>query len=82
MVHHGRGRGEYADLEYPAHWVADVDAAMAEQRERLQSVWQDAARGDRTAPEALADRLRPIVRDALREVLRRRFPDARVLATG
>ena len=79
VAHHGRGRGEYADLEYPAHWVADVDAEMTRQRDRLQSAWREAARGDRAAPEAVADLVRPILRDALRDVLRRRFPDARVL---
>ena len=82
VAHHGRGRGDYADLEYPAHWVADVDAEMARYRDRLQSAWREAARGGREASESVADRLRPILRDALRDVLRRRFPGARVLGDG
>ena len=82
VAHHGRGRGDYADLEYPAHWVADVDAEMARYRDRLQSAWREAARGEHDAAESVADRLRPILRDALRDVLRRRFPGARVLGDG
>jgi hypothetical protein len=77
VAHYGRGRGQYADLEYPAHWAADVEAEMARHHERLQAVWRDAARGDRA--EGVADRLRPILHEILREVLRRRFPESTVL---
>jgi hypothetical protein len=79
VAHHGRGRGAYADLGDPAHWTADVDAELARQRERLQPVWRAAARAGRTAADDVAARLAPVLREALREVLLRRYPDARVL---
>jgi GTPase SAR1 family protein len=79
VAHHGRGRGDYADLEYPAHWAADVDAQVAQRREALHAAWRDAGRGGRGSAPVVADRLRPVVRESLRDVLRHRFPDATVL---
>jgi hypothetical protein len=80
VAHHGRGRGDYADLEYPAHWVADVDAQIAPRREALQAAWREAARGGRDAAPAVATRLRTVLGAILRDLLRRRFPDATVLS--
>jgi GTPase SAR1 family protein len=79
IAHHGRGRGDYADLDYPAHWAADVDAQLARRRDALHAAWRDAARGGRGSAPAVAERLRPELRDMLRDLLRRRFPDATVL---
>jgi hypothetical protein len=80
VAHHGRGRGDYADLEHPAHWVADVEAQMSQRADPLQDAWREAARGGRGAEPEVAQRLRPILRDALRDLLRQRFPGAAVLA--
>ena len=80
VAHHGRGRGDYADLEYPAHWAADVDAEIERRRPVLHAAWREAARGGRGAAPAAAERLRPVVRESLRTLLRQRFPDAAVLA--
>jgi Domain of unknown function (DUF3482)/50S ribosome-binding GTPase len=76
VAHHGRGRGDYADLDYPASWAADLDDTLAPRREALRAAWRDA----RGAGPAVAERLQPILRGVLRDVLRRRFPDAAVLA--
>jgi hypothetical protein len=81
VAHHGRGRGDYADVDYPAHWVADVDAQLASRRDALHAVWRDAAREGRGSAPAVTDRLRPVVGDLLYAVLRHRFPDASVVAT-
>jgi hypothetical protein len=80
VAHHGRGRGDYADLEYPALWAADVDAQLGLRREALQAVWRQAARGGRGSAGEVAERLRPVLREFLRDLLRRRFPAATVLA--
>jgi hypothetical protein len=80
VAHHGRGRGHYADLEYPAHWAAEVDAEIEARRPALHAAWRQAARGGRASVPAVAERLRPVVRQGLRDVLHRRFPDATVLA--
>jgi hypothetical protein len=80
VAHHGRGRGDYADLDYPAHWVADVDTRVALRLEALHAPWRQAARGGPGSTLAVTDRLRPVLRDIVRDVLRRRFPDATILA--
>jgi hypothetical protein len=81
VAHHGRGRGSYTDLEYPAHWTSAVDAQLAASQDALHAVWREAV-ADGSRPADIADRLRPVLRDALRDVLRQRFPDAAVLADG
>src|SRR5688572_7206362 len=78
VAHHGRGRGDYADVDYPAHWTADVDALLTRHREALRSVWSDAARDGRGSAAAVAERLRLLLRAALTDLLRRRFPEAAV----
>ena len=75
VAHHGRGRGDFTDVEHPAHWTADVEAHLARRSEPLQAVWRDAARGSATDT---APRLRPIVGDVLRDLLRQRFPGAHI----
>jgi hypothetical protein len=79
VAHHGRGRGEYSDLEYPAHWVAEVDVQLSIRREKLDAAWRDAALDTGTSSPAAAG-LRLALGDTLREVLRRRFPGATVLS--
>ncbi len=80
VAHHGRGRGDYADLDVPAAWVADVDEQLGRRREAFQAAWHEAARGARGAAPVVAERLRPLLADLLRELFRRRFPSAPVLA--
>lgn len=80
VAHHGRGRGDYTDLEQPAHWAADVDAQLAKRVDPLHAAWRDAARGGREAAAEIAPRLRPVVRAMLRELLHQRFPTATVLS--
>jgi len=80
VAHHGRGRGQYTDLEQPAHWSADVDAELAKRVDALHATWRDAARGGRGSAEETAQHLRPVVRAALRDLLRQRSPGASVLA--
>jgi hypothetical protein len=81
VAHHGRGRGSYTDLEYPAHWTSAVDAELAAHRDALHAAWPEAGR-EADGAEAAADRLRPVLRDALRQVLRQRFPGAAFLSEG
>jgi hypothetical protein len=41
VAHFGRGRGEWAQGESPAHWREVVQRALASQRETLARVWQE-----------------------------------------
>lgn len=79
VAHHGRGRGDYADLDYPAHWTTDVDAELDRHRDALHAAWHDAAGGGPGAATVVAESLRRVLRQMLSDVLRRRYPDARVL---
>ena len=80
VAHHGRGRGDYTDVDYPAHWASDVDGQLAQHHEALHGVWRDAAREGRAAAATLTERLRVVLRTMVTDVLRRRFPEATVLA--
>ena len=80
VAHYGRGRGDYADLDHPAQWAADVEAHLAQRVEPLHAAWRDAARGGGAAAVEVTQRLQPIVRAVLRDLLRQRFPGATVLS--
>ena len=80
VAHYGRGRGAYADLDHPAQWTAEVDAELARYRDALHAAWRDAARGGSRATAVLAERLRRTLGQMVGDLLRRRYPDARVLA--
>ena len=80
VAHYGRGRGDYSDVDFPAHWAADVDAQLARQRDTLHAIWRDAARDGRAGTSALAERLRLVLGAIVRDLLRQRFPEATVLS--
>jgi hypothetical protein len=80
VAHHGRGRGDYADLDHPSSWEADVDAKLARHRDSLHAAWSQAARAGGDAPTVAAG-LRPVLRGILGDLFRHRFPEATVLDT-
>jgi hypothetical protein len=80
VAHHGRGRGDYADVDYPASWAVEVDAHLAEGGGALQEIWRDAARAGPGSAALIAERLGPLLRGVLVDLLRGRFPGATVLA--
>ena len=67
VAHFGRGRGDFVESEHPAHWRAAVEESVRGQAAALAEVWSAADGGE--PPEALAQRLRPVVASVLREVL-------------
>src|SRR5204862_8249791 len=46
VVHYGRGRGEWAESEHPAHWSEAVDAVLSSRRDTLHALWARRAAGD------------------------------------
>jgi hypothetical protein len=80
VAHFGRGRGDWAQGEAPAHWKDVVAAALAPYREALDAAWEerDLARDDGgvAATTALVERLEPIVRGAAWSCLRALYPEA------
>jgi hypothetical protein len=71
VAHFGRGRGDWAQGEAPAHWQASVADALAAQHTRLAALW--AGRSTRLdEPDdsaALAQALQPVLAEAARAVL-------------
>jgi hypothetical protein len=83
VAHFGRGRGEWAQGESPAHWREATQLALAPHRDALNAVWRerDAVVGDDVAASQAmtAAALLPIVTQAVSEVLRGLYPQVRVL---
>ncbi len=57
-----------------------MNAQLAKRVDPLHASWRDAARGGREAAAEIAQRLRPVVRAMLRDLLHQRFPTATVLS--
>jgi len=81
VAHFGRGRGEWEDAEHPAHWREIVQAAVAMEEERLESLWKEAgdARGGRT-PDQIEEDLRGVLTSACAKCLRDLYPQVEVFA--
>ncbi|MEO8195140.1 MAG: DUF3482 domain-containing protein [Thermoanaerobaculia bacterium] len=78
VAHHGRGRGEWAPHESPAHWQTTVTAVLADRRAAFDRLW--AERGEETDAAALAVRLTGPLTEAARALLARLYPDSAFVA--
>jgi hypothetical protein len=76
VAHFGRGRGQYQDREYPKHWSASVEAALATQHPALERVWARAQDEGTGIADRLGSELRPILDRTIRTVLREAYPHA------
>jgi hypothetical protein len=74
VAHYGRGRGRFLEGESPAFWHHEVQAEMAQRRDRLHGVWRDARSAGH--PNATAPVLYQEVRAITVAVLRRLYRDA------
>ena len=72
VAHYGRGRGDWAESEYPSHWRDVVQAVLAERRAAFEPIWALRAQSD--AEPASRAALRPVLADAAIEVLARLYP--------
>jgi hypothetical protein len=80
VAHFGRGRGDWVEGEYPAHWHSIVDDIMAEKAPVLHWIWTRAEQqGGR---EEIERALHPVVTDAARRVLIRLYPEAESLLSS
>ncbi len=73
VAHHGRGRGEWAPPDAPAHWQAAVTDVLSGRREAFARLW--AERDETPDAAALSARIVAPLTDAAREVLGRLYPD-------
>lgn len=67
VAHFGRGRGDFVESAYPAHWRTGIEAAVAAETAALTEIWTAADRGE--SPEPLALRLRAVIERIVRAVL-------------
>ena len=76
VAHFGRGRGDWAQGEAPAHWRGVVQAALAPQHEALASLWRGRSTKFDNGGEAemLAAALAPRLRQAGRLALETLYP--------
>ena len=71
VAHYGRGRGDWIDSEYPAHWRPLASEVASHHRGELEAISNAAG----IALE-VTEKLTPIVSKATREVLERLYPEA------
>ncbi|HET7401988.1 MAG TPA: DUF3482 domain-containing protein, partial [Usitatibacter sp.] len=74
VAHYGRGRGEWVEAEYPAHWRPLVESIVARHRERFEAAWAQAAEG--AAADDVATRLAPVLAECAREALATLYPES------
>jgi hypothetical protein len=74
VAHYGRGRGDWVDGEYPAHWKVVVDNALEQYRPQFDAAWELTEHGASAAE--LQAQLEPALRTAARETLVRLYPQA------
>jgi hypothetical protein len=67
VAHFGRGRGNYVEGEYPAHWRPLVESAVAKRNQQWTGLWARAASG--SASSGLADALQSQLAAITDEVL-------------
>jgi hypothetical protein len=72
VAHYGRGRGDFVESEYPAHWRPVVEAAVAGENRSLAAIWALAEGGGE--PAELAPRLRAAMERVLLTVLSALYP--------
>ena len=80
VAHYGRGRGDWVEGEYPAHWRPVVESVVDQHRCELDEAW---VLGQHGATATEVDRhLKSILRQAAREILVRLYPQSAEIFDG
>jgi hypothetical protein len=76
VAHFGRGRGQWAEGEAPAHWRGVVEEALAGRRDALAALWASRSTHIDNPGEAerLTQALLPLIGAAARDALERLYP--------
>jgi len=72
VAHYGRGRGDWAESEYPPHWPPEVERLVASHRVELAHVWS--LRGEAGDPTALAAALDTVLTSMAEQLLDALYP--------
>ena len=75
VAHFGRGRGEWAAGEAPAHWLQTVDAALAPLEAELLALWRRRGEAGEAEVARLSQALQPLLERATRDALTRLYPE-------
>ena len=77
VAHFGRGRGDFVEGEYPAHWRELVQSEVASRGQRLARVWSAAEQADRVdRTVALRSDLEALLSEIISGVLAQLYPDS------
>jgi hypothetical protein len=74
VAHFGRGRGDFVEGEYPAHWRELVQGEVASRGQRLSSAWSAAEQADRAV--AVRADLEALLGEIISAVLAQLYPDS------
>ncbi len=74
VAHYGRGRGDWIQSEYPAHWQPLAREVASQHGGELEDIWNAAER--HAIAHDVAELLTPIVSHATRQSLERLYPEA------
>lgn len=80
VAHYGRGRGDWTPSEHPAHWRDVVLAVFEQRREAYAHAWT--LRREPDAAPALQAALRPLLTQAVLDILERLYPGALARSRG
>ena len=72
VAHFGRGRGDFVEAEYPAHWQETVASIVAVHEDALDEIWSEARKTD--SAHALSKPLRVQVESITAAVLEELYP--------
>lgn len=74
IAHFGRGRGDWSEGDHPDHWREVVDGIIEAHRAEIDRLWKRAGAVDKDVD--LSQRFEKLVRQSLRDVLKRLYPNA------
>jgi len=77
IAHYGRGRGEWVEGEYPAHWGPLVAELTAQHREEIEAIFH--AADQQESAEEVARQLQPLLATTARDTLVRLYPKSHTL---
>lgn len=77
VAHYGRGRGEWAQSEHPAHWEKTVTDVLTQQHDQFTQFWR---KRQNYGPDALGSALQTELTLAMERILIRLYPNALSMA--
>ena len=80
VAHYGRGRGEWSEGEYPAHWQQVVDEVSARHHDEIMQILRAAEQG--AATPDVAALAQSVISTMARETLRKLYPETDNIFAG